>query len=105
ELPRPAEPVARGQWDLGGDGAAGLGHVPAQVAAGDVDEDVADEAPALVADRRRRGRERDLGELAERHLDAVGSGDEHVAERVEIAPPVAAVADVDRVALAALDGL
>ena len=67
-----------------------LGDVAAEIAVADVDKDVDRELPVLGADRGRAARERDLGDLAERHRAAARHRHQHVAgDRLRIAAQVA----------------
>ena len=83
-------------------GLLGVFHVAAHVAAGQVHVHVAGEHSVLVAEHGRAGDELDVGQFRQRDLRAGHRGHQHAAELRQVFAEVAGVADVDRVALAAL---
>ena len=85
------------------DGLLGVLDVAAHVAAGQVHVHVAGEHPVFVAEHGRAGDELDVGQFGQRDLRAGHRGHQHAAELGQVFAEVAGVADVDRVALAALD--
>jgi hypothetical protein len=97
--------IAGWQVHAFGDRSFGVVDVGSEVATRDVDEDVANERPVLVSDRRWRGREAKVRELRERDLCALARRDQDPLEALERASAVTEVADVDALALPAFDGL
>ncbi len=131
-LAAPQQRGAGGQLHLPLHPPLGLGDVAADVAAGDVDVDVAGEEAVLVAQHRRPLQQPDVGELGERNLRPRASGartcgrccgrrrhcrarqsarrrdrrhrHQHPPEAIGVVAQLARVAHVDRVARAPLDG-
>ena len=81
ELAAPLDVGAGRELHLVRDRLPRLGDIAAEVAAGDVDEDVDRELAVLGADRGRAAGELDLGHLAERHGAAAGQRHLHLASR------------------------
>ena len=107
-LAAPEDVVAAGQLDLAlGDGLVDGAHGHLDVGA-DVDALHIHVNPGvghggLALDAHRGADGLDLGQLAERHLRAGGRGHDDLAQGAEVLAEIAAVAQVDRVALQALD--
>ena len=78
--------------------------ITAEVAPAHVDVNVARQKPVFVADHARAGGKADVRHLPERDLRARRSGNEHAAERIEVAAKATLVAHVHGIALAPLDG-
>ena len=65
ELPAPFDVIAGRQFHLLGDGARGVGHIAAEIAALQIDIDIGDELRVLGADAGRPLRHRDARDLAQ----------------------------------------
>ena len=105
ELAGPLEPDPCREHDLLGDHLARLVDVVHQRTIGDVDEHEADELARLAANEGRTHRELEGRDLGEGDLAAVRRLDQHPLEGGGVLAELARVADVDRVALPAFDGL
>src|SRR5262249_16759397 len=105
ELAGPLEVIPGRELDAFGDGSLCFIDVTAQVASSDINEHEARKRALLVVYRRRCCREAKVRELGEWDLCAVAGAYEHTLQRVDVAPVVTEVPDVDTVTLAPLDGL
>ena len=105
ELAAPGDVVAGRKLDLLGHRLARVGHVRADVAATDVDEDVGRQQRVLGADARRAARDHHLGHLPQRHHRAAHDRHQHLAlDLLGVGAQLARVAHRHAEALAALDG-
>ena len=99
----PLQPIAGRQGDILLDQPLRLRDVPADVASAHVDEYRPDELAVLTLDHRSTRTEAEIRELGQRYLLTARSGNENLVEPRRIAPKVACISYLHRIALASLD--